>query len=558
MNKYIIYFFVLANMAFMGCEDNFLDRKLDTNYTKEQVFSSYTTMRDFGIGIYTFLPQGFNRIDGAMLAAATDDAVHSGIGTDILSLTNGSWGPFNNPDDHWAHFYAGIRKTNQFLENTVNYESIVYRDTITDEGKQSYFNQVNDLKWLRAEARFLRAFFYFELIKRYGDVPIITQVISPDDIPAVKRNSYQECVVFITSEIDALEGELRDTWSGFENDSKIGRATWGAALALKARTLLYAASLLNNPENDTEKWKKAAEAAHDVILLNQYSLADNYRNLFRSVTSNEFILARRYAADNNLERSNYPVGFEGAVGGANPTQNLVDAYQTANGLPIDEDLSYDPQNPYEGRDPRLNMTIIVNDSEYKGRKVEIWEGGKDSPNQPRGTRTGYYLKKYADEGLDLLQDKTSAHTWIYFRYAEILLNYAEAMNEAYGPDDNAGFTLTAREAINLVRSRPGVNMPGVTDVTKENFRNQVRNERRIELAFEEHRFWDVRRWKTGSETLGSPVYGVKCKKVNESFAYEYPETPVEKRVFEDRMYRYPLPMEEIIKTSGKLVQNKGW
>lgn len=559
MKKYIIPIFAFLSMIFVACEDEVLDRKIDTNYSEEQVFSSYTTMRDFGIGIYTYLPEGFNRINGAMLAAATDDALHSGTGTEILALNNGSWGPFNNPDDQWAHFYVGIRKANLFLEKTEDFEHKIYRDTLTDEGKQSYMIQVNDLNWLRAEAHFLQAFFYFELAKRYGGVPIIDKPLSPDDDLTLARNSYDEVIDFIVSEIEIAEEGLRDTWVGFDSDNKIGRATKGAALALKSRTLLYAASPLHNPENDLEKWKKAAAAAHEVIELNRYSLADNYRALFRANQSNEFIFERRYSASDALERANYPVGFEGAVGGANPSQNLVDAYETINGLPINEDPAYNPQNPYADRDPRLGMTVIVNNSDYKGRKVEVWQGGLDSPGKPRGTRTGYYLKKFADEGLDLLQNRTSVHTWIYFRYAEILLNYAEAMNEAFGPDDNAGYSLTAREALNIVRQRPGVNMPAVTVTSKEEFREKVRNERRIELAFEEHRFWDIRRWKKGAEFLGSPIYGVKVIRDSDgTFIYQYPEIPVENRVFQDKMYLYPIPREEINKTSGHLTQNTGW
>jgi hypothetical protein len=206
------------------------------------------------------------------------------------------------------------------------------------------------------------------------------------------------------------------------------------------------------------------------------------------------------------------------------------------------------------------MTIIVNNATYKGRAVEIWPGGKDGPGKPRATRTGYYLRKFVDENIDLMQNKTSAHAWIYFRYAEVLLNYAEAMNEAYGPDDvPAGFTLSARAALNLVRKRNGVNMPDVVAATTDEFREKVRSERRIELAFEEHRFWDVRRWKTGEEALGGDIFGVNVVlNDDDTFTYEYPSAPVERRVFEEKMYRYPIPRSEIDKTSGAITQNSGW
>ncbi len=550
---------ILINAAIIfltiGCEKGFLDRKLDTNYSKEEVFLSYGTMRDFGLGIYTFLPQGFNRIDNAMFASASDEAVHSGTGTFILSLTNGSWGPFSNPDDVWDNMYRGIRKANLFLENSGEYRTVLYRDTVTESGKANYKSQTDDIKWLRAEARFLRAFFYFELIKRYGGGPLIKETLDAENT-RLPRNTFDECVNFIVTELDATNTSLRDTWSDFNSGNQIGRATRGAALALKARVLLYAASDLNNPGNIRTKWIEAAQAAHLVIALNRYSLASNYRDLFRQMQSAEFIFERRYSASNGLEKTTYPVGYEAASGGVNPSQNLVDAYETSNGLPVKSDPSYNPQKPYDNRDPRLLMSVIVNNSDYKDRKVEIWEGGKDGTGKPRATRTGYYMKKFADESLDLLQNKTSSHAWIYFRYAEILLNYAEAMNEAYGPDDAAGFTLTARQALNVVRKRTGVNMPNVTDVSVSAFRERVRNERRVELVFEEHRAWDVRRWKIAEQELGSPINGVKIVKTGDLFSYQYVQ--VENRVFTEKMYLYPIQRTEIDKTSGVIKQNPGW
>src|SRR5690606_27101709 len=462
---------LVAAFALTACEKNFLDRRLDTNYTIDQVFNSAGTMRDFGLGIYTYLPAGFDRIDGALLASASDEAVHAWPGSAVHRLVNGSWSAFSNPDDQWAANYAGIRKATLFLDRSTDYRQIVYRDTITESGKNAYVNDVNDIGWLRAEAVVLRAYFYFELIKRYGGVPIIQEVLDADAPPMLPRNSYDECVAFIVSEIDDALPALRDSWRGFQSDRFLGRITQGAAMALKARVLLYAASPLNNPAGDETKWLAAAQAAHEVIALNRYSLADNYRDLFRAVDNGEFILERRYGASNNLERSSYPVGFEGARGGTNPSQNLVDAYETINGLPIDEDPEYNPQQPYGNRDPRLQMSIIVNNSSYKGRTVELWDGGLDGPGKPRASETGYYLKKFVDEGLDLLQNRTSTHNWIYFRYAEMLLNYAEAMNEAYGPDAvPAGFSLSAREALNTVRQRPGVDMPPVTDADQAAFR----------------------------------------------------------------------------------------
>ncbi|WP_214229438.1 RagB/SusD family nutrient uptake outer membrane protein [Pedobacter sp. B4-66] len=555
----LIYLPLLCSMLFAACKKDFLDRKLDTNYTEKEVFASYGTMRDFAYGIYTYLPQGFERFGGAMLDAATDDGLHAGANTTIQQLTNGGWGPFSNPDNQWGNLYIGIRKANLFLEKSADYKEIIKRDLVTPEGITAYKRDSTDMSRLRAESRFLRAYFYFELIKRYGGVPLIVKTLSAEDDLKLKRNTFEECTAFIANEIEAVIGDLAPTWSGIDNSNKIGRGTKGAALALKSRALLYAASPLHNTSNDSEKWSRAAKAAHAVIELNRYSLQSNYRDLFRLMQSNEFIFERRYTASNSFERTTYPVGFEGAIGGINPSQGLVDAYETTKGRAIADDSDYDPQNPYVNRDPRLQMTLIVNNSDYKGRKVELWSAGLDGPGKPRASKTGYYLKKYSDEGLNLLQNRTSSHAWVYFRYAEILLNYAEAMNEAFGPDvAPAGFSKTASQALNDVRKRGSVNMPAVTGVSREEFRLRVRNERRVELAFEEHRFWDVRRWKIGTETLGKPVLGIAITRLsNNSFLYNS-AIPVENRVFNEKMYLYPIPRTEIDKSVGVIIQNTGW
>ncbi|MEX0928895.1 MAG: RagB/SusD family nutrient uptake outer membrane protein, partial [Balneolales bacterium] len=388
MKKFNLLISIMIALALVGCVNDFLDRDIDDNYSEDQVFSSYTTMRNFGIGVYNYLPHGFDRFNGAMLASATDDAVHSGANRTIERLSDGSWGEFNNPDDQWDNLFAGIRKANLFLEKSEDYREIVLRDTVTEGGKQDYLNQTNDLMWLRAETRILRAYFYFELAKRYGGVPLITQPLSPNGDIYRSRDSFDETVDFIVNEIDEARGDLRDTWVGFSGSNWVGRVTDGVALSLKSRTLLYAASPLNNPSGDNQKWIDAAAAAHDVMELNQYSLSDNYKGLFRTIQDDEIILARWYEASNTFERSSYPVGFEGSAGGVNPTQNLVDAYETTNGLSVHEDPAYDPQDPYSNRDPRLQMNIIVNNAAYKGREVEIWDGGSDGPGRSRATRTG--------------------------------------------------------------------------------------------------------------------------------------------------------------------------
>ena len=178
--------------------------------------------------------------------------------------------------------------------------------------------------------------------------------------------------------------------------------------------------------------------------------------------------------------------------------------------------------------------------------------------KPNTSRTGYYLKKFLSSNLNLVQNGTVTHNWPVFRYAGVLLEYAEAMNEAYGPDNNNGFSLTAKQALNMVRSRPGVVMPVVTTSDKVEFRAAVKRERRVELAFENYRYWDLRRWKDAATVLNQPVTGVSIAK-NILGQYVYTPFTVENRVFDaSKMYLHPFPQSEIIKSQGVLLQNPGW
>jgi hypothetical protein len=354
-----------------------------------------------------------------------------------------------------------------------------------------------------------------------------------------------------------------------------GRPTVGAALALKARTLTYAASdLFNRPSNNnplvgytdnnrTARWRAAAlanKAVLDLMPLAPYSFQSTYSALFqlKTVRSNEVIFEKRYPASNTWEALNYPIGYQTGRSGTGPSQNLVDAYEMRTGIPFDWKNPVHAADPYTNRDPRLLMTVIVNNSAWKGTNVQLWEGGLNGKPLFRASKTGYYLKKYVDETLNLATGQTSAKQWIYFRLSEIYLNYAEAMNEAFGPGIPDTLKITALQAVNAVRTRAGVAMPVIPAVvSKEELREKIRNERRVELAFEDHRFWDVRRWMIGENTLGAVIRGVKIiRESNGTFKY----TPIdlEKRVFQEKMYLYPIPQSEIVKSNGNIVQNPGW
>lgn len=551
----------LAVLSMSACEGLLPDNKVDLDLTDKNASQAYTNLKSQGMMLYDYLPTGYNRIDGAMLAAATDEADHAPIGSDIEKFQLGTWNAVTNPDNNWSDCYRAIRLSALFLQNSENYETIILRDTSTASKLNTYKTQCADLKALRAEARILNAYMYFELLKRFGGVPLIDKLYSLESHPDMERSSYDQVVTHIVGEIDDVldNDELEDDWYAYDQ-KQYGRFTQGAALALKSRILLYRASPQNNPSGDTERWKEAAQAAHDLIELSKYTLEGNYGNLFSGTTSHqskEVILAYMTGANNTPETDNYPISTNGGKTGTCPSANLVDAYENADGTPFDWNSLTPGDDPYAGRDPRLQYSIVVNDSQWNGRTMQCYDGGADGSGVMQATTTGYYLKKFLTDGLDLEKNQISVHSWILFRYAEILLNYAEAMNEAYGPDtDPFGDGKTARWAVNEVRGRVG--MPPVTASDETEMRNRIKHERRIELAFEDHRFWDVRRWgKADAESaLGVPVKGVSITKTETGFTYA--TKIVGTRTFQEKMMLYPIPQSEILRSAGKIKQNPGW
>ena len=547
-----------------GCD--YLDREISSNYHEQDVFVNYERMFKAGTGMYTFMFHcfGYNRISSAMLASACDEADHANKNSTIHQYNEGIWTASSNPEDCWAHFYQAIRSTNLFLRETENYKELLLRDLTIDSNREEYEYQTRDIAWMRAEARFLRALYHFELVKRYGGVPIMTEVIDDEEtLSKISRDSFDDCIDFIVSECDEITPLLNESWVGFDDEQWRGRATGPAAMALKSRALLYAASELHNPDGNEQRWYEAAKAAHDVIALGKFSLYSDYKGLFtlgNGADGNpEVIFAVQGWNDNTYEKANYPIGYDqGGLNSTCPSQNLVDAYEMkATGKNIWEMGSgYDPENPYEGRDPRLEMSILLNNTTFNGRPVECWVGGIDGYGREFATTTGYYVRKYVAENLDLAQNQTSVHSWIMFRYAEILLNYAEAMNEYVGPESKGDFSMTAKAAIDAVRTRKSVGLPILPPgLTQEEMRERIRNERRVELAFEEHRFFDVRRWKIAEKTENEPIMAMQITRENDD-SFSYKVVKQEDRVFRDYMYLYPIPESEVHK--GSIEQNPGW
>ena len=558
--KFFSYIYISAaiSIAFtLSSCNGFLDREEDSFIDKTATFDSYNRTKQYLTYAYTLLPDGLNRFSReAMLASATDDAEFAIESAEIQQFNNGSWNALNNPDDVWNRYFSGISKCCTLLENTNHVNLDISR---LDPDKQvEYANSLKDIRMWRAEARFLRAYFHFELLKRYGPIPIVTSTLSINgNYENTPRPTMKEVVDFIAKECDIAADTLELTPWRNVNDA-FGRATKGAALALKSRLLLYAASPLYvdfgdtneaNKPTDVALWKSAADAAKAVIDLNQYELASSYADLFKNDFQNkEYIFVRRYAANSDFEKSNFPVSF-GGKGGTNPSQNLVDDYEMLDGTPFDWNDPAKAAQPFENRDARLGATILMNMTPFKGKKVATYPEGADASPNPNATKTGYYLRKFLNEDVNIQTGGSSAgHVVPLFRLAEIYLNYAEALNECDPTNPDIALYL------NKVRNR--ASLPNVSALSQEQMRAVIQHERRVELAFEEHRSWDVRRWKIASSTLGAPLMGVQIER-KPLGGYTYMPVKVEQRVFQPKMYWYPIPQSEVLKLK-QWKQNNGW
>ena len=535
-----------------ACSD-FLDTSIDRNSTGETITTNYSSIWGFGRAFYTPLGYGFGMIDSNIFATASDEAQQTSAQSNVIYFNKGMLNENVNPlFTYYRNYYEGIRAANFFLDYVGNGKGEALlaqnRNLVTD--KVNYERDLQSLAWFKAEAHVARAYYYAELAKMYGGVPIVESHI--DDGTMIKRASYDEVIDYIVNEIDTYKDSLAIDWKEFTD--REGRFTLGVALAIKSRVLLYAASPLHNPENDLTKWEAAAAAANELISHPElsYALADGYGNYFigaNPLTSPESIYLVRRSQSNSMEKNNYPIATQGGKSGATPTHNLVAAYEYI-GTP-------DPANPYANRDPRLAASVVTNGSTWNGRVIDQAPGGSDDMANANASKTGYYLKKFLTDNLNLTQGQVAQHNWVAYRYGEILLNYAEAMNEAYGPDAlPAGYTMTARQALQMVRDSASSKLPKVVASDKDSFRDAVKHERRIELAFEDHRYWDLLRWKDAMTVLNNPVLGVAVERNGEGWSYKVQE--VATRTFYEKNYYLPFLRSEIENSNNTLEQNPNY
>lgn len=563
-------------IALSACQKSgFLDQTSTTSLNEASTFSDSANAMAFLNNIYTQI--GFatdpKRFNGGSYAAGLDAASDEAEGPNasssngFIQFATGTVNPTVVPDDAWRICYNNIRAVNQFLKHL---PVIPFSRSLK--------------KTAGAEAHFLRGWYYFMLLEHYGGVPVIgDSIYSASDPMPQNRNSFKSCVNYILSECDSAAAYLPPVQRGAE----YGRASRGAALALKSRLLLYAASpLFNNggigkgldgldtivayPDQDPARWAVAASAAKDVIDMNEYQLVVDsttlpgqpgygFLKLFTLRYNSEYILAHMMGNNKYLE-SLWDVPSRGGSGGPFPYQEMVDAFPMANGKPITEqDAGYDPANPYKNRDPRLNYSIIhdstlrITYGANEPTPVALYWNTKVTPAVAasgdavhKGTSTGYYIFKMIDPNIINNGINESKRCLPLIRYAEILLNYAEAQNEAAGPDESVF------KAIEAVRQRAGLRPYELPrDLDQDQMRKVIRDERRVELAFEGFRFFDVRRWMIADSTENQMMHGME---VDRGQSVTYKEFNVRKHNFREAMYLWPLPLSEVSKLTG-LKQN---
>lgn len=576
MKKYLYTLVAFAALTLGSCQE--LDRDFVTTIGRNEIEQSFGNVQSLLNAIYSDIPDGTVYIgEAAMMASATDEAEFTAETNAVQSFNSGSWNAINNPDFVWGTYYRSIRKVNQFLLSTGKINLDPWKLDPSPSAQQVYQTNLATIKRWTYEARFLRAYYYSELIKRYGGVPLLTSALSlEDDVSKIPRNTLPECIQFVTAECDSAAAQLplNTATLPYVAATDLGRVTKLTALALKSRVLLYAASDLFNtsswaggyakpefislPAGDrTARWKAASDAAKAVIDAGGNVTLGAYKSLFNTFNNPEIIFTRSNAASNQFEKNNSPIGFNLGLSGNAPSGDLVDAYEVKVNATTAVKFDWnDPAmraSPYANRDPRLGFTVVTNNSSFgtPSRNVQLWTGGLDAKPIINASKTGYYLRKYQIESLNLINGNTGVHSWIIFRFPEIYLNYAEALNE-WSPGN-----ADVKKYVDLVRARTGVAMPPLpAGLSQTEMRVRIRNEKRVEFAFEDHRFWDVRRWMQGPEFFGKPLTGVSITR-NADDTFVYTPIKVEDRVFTPKMYLYPIPQSELNIVTG-MSQNPLW
>lgn len=586
--------FILATVLLIAsCSDDFLNVTPKDRYSDDVVWKDNSLAQAFVNNIYEGQYYGLHTV----LFSAIDDqamevwswesqpVVNNGISPSYVGILGPSFWIRAFRNVSWNSLYKNIRNCNLFFKR------------VHDNGLTG-----SDIDQLKGEVHFLRGYFYSWLLSFYGGVPVITDAYEIGDDMFTPRNTLEETVDFIVSDLDSAAAVL--PVSGDK-----AKATKGAALALKSRVLLYAASDLFNshaswapgyehPElvsymdnNRKERWLKAKDAAKAVIDLNSYKLVGekgfatteeaikNYENIFIDNGNSEDIMLTYFdivnANQSNFEcpafaKFNSPNGFHG-WGGNVPTQQMIDSYEMADGSKFSWDDPEEAKNPYQNRDPRFYATVLYDGAYWKTRPDDVvgsdptgcvqtgyyeqrdgsYVAGLDTRSSSiddwNGTYTGYYMRKGVDPAVNQQYDYNSK-PFKQIRYAEVLLNYAECCIEL-------GEDAEARRYINMIRQR--ANMPALSDdITGDSLRQRYRDERNIELAYEQNRFFDIRRWMIAPKVIKN-AQGIDIRHNRNSSQPVYTIKEVQKRSWNNKNYLLPILLDEIQK-NDKLIQNPGY
>ncbi|MDR1718841.1 MAG: RagB/SusD family nutrient uptake outer membrane protein [Dysgonamonadaceae bacterium] len=569
-----------------SCAD-YLDKQPNEDLTLDDVFAKREYVERFMAATYAHLSNelwfdfsyGRNPFVGA-----SDEMEMSLADAFSQAMNSGSWSPANVLNARiWSTVWEGSRKVNLFLEN-------IDVTPMDEKLKQ---------EWI-GEMKFLRAYFHFLGIRTHGPIPLARRSYGAnEDFTTIVREPLADCIDFIVQECDESGALLPAS----RNSAEMGKPIAAAALALKSRILLYAASPLFNgnanyanyfdaqgrklfPDYDANKWKEAADASLECIKAFEaaggalyYAASgdpvDSYSELFLERYNKEIIFTSNLelSAASDCELRMTPNGM-GGVSYYAPTQEIVDSYGMAgtNEYPFVLDENGDPRynddgnpvvnaasgyndnlgNKFVGREPRFYASINYNGAEWRGRVLQFYSGGLDGKKTTGGySKTGYLMRKMSSPNVNVVQGKYEVKTWIRFRLGEIYLNYAEALNEAGGntPDPDVF------KYVNLIRARAGMpNLPNT--LNKDEMRIRIHIERKIELAFETHRYFDCHRWKTAAVIDNRPIHGLNIDVSGNDF---FSRRVVEDRVFEaPKHYLFPIPQDDIARSQGALLQTPGW
>ncbi|MDX9929938.1 MAG: RagB/SusD family nutrient uptake outer membrane protein [Bacteroidales bacterium] len=584
--KKILYILMVA-LLFQGCE-KFLDKVEDsTGMTDEMVFTDYLNTRRFADRMYKDINNYLADYDYSFIAAVCDEGYAECDWETLPIVQTGDW---------LRAYDAG--QALQFYQVWGGWQSIrIANLTIANVDRLEGNATQQQIDEIKGQAYFMRAWYYYEFLRRQGGMPYLETALLGTDNFALPRLSFHETALKIAEDCDRAAAILPSEW----DIANIGRPTKGAAMALKASALLFAASPTNNEDNEVARWTAAAQAAWDLISMAQstgiYKLLESngtdqitydsptgvqtitypsgYDSIFMfTAPTNEEIIWEHYNSinSNNVWRTFTPKSLAtgGIIQGFSVSQNIVDMFETENGLKITDDPAYDPQNPFVDRDPRFYHTILFNRERWTSKSdtyLELYQGGRDVAAAGSSDRhyctTGYLARKFWARGNDMWGSSTAPTTHvIYFRYAEILLMYAEACNEINGPDYALpGATMTAVEAVNMVRNRVG--MPDVATqylTDKTAFRARIKNERAIELFLEGKRFFDLSRWGDAHKLEHRAIYGASFTpdpSKPTGFTISRSSTPVFTLTFEQKHYRWPIRTADALMFK-EFKQNPGW